>query len=176
MFTVKVAWGRWSVGPAMQITAWAPAQGSPVQCPTPEFESHLCDLGLGFQSLFSPFCEMGKWLPGPVGVKWRHGRKSFTEAEPQTSFPPQLEPPCRACPTVGGRVPGECRDEEGLPGFSSPIKVRARQPLSPRQGQSSAGWRRLVFPSSSSCVVTGWGRLCTVAQVVHCTRMEWLWV
>lgn len=56
------------------------------------------------------------------------------------------EPGEEACMTVGGWVPGQCWDEEGLPGFSGPSKVRARQPLSPRQGPSSAGRRRLFLP------------------------------
>lgn len=60
-------------------------------------------------------------------------------------------------------------------GFSSPIKVRVRQPLSTRQGQSSAGWERLFLgvvtpPFLLQCGVWA-GPLCVLHKSF--TAREW---
>ena len=56
--------------------------------------------------------------------------------------------------------------------FSSPLKGRARQSRSPRQGQNSKDWQRPFLGLALPPVLLqcdGWeGLLCAVVQAVHC--------
>lgn len=71
---------------------------------------------------------------------------------------------------MGAQAPGGCGDEEGLPGLSSPIEVRARQPL-PWVGPKPRGLvKGRLVKAVLNMVTGGWvGPQCMVAQDTHPT-------